>query len=105
RAHRHQLILASERNAHVTTSYPSTHDPQFKKSLFQFERRSIVFLLAAIALGSVACSKLKNEHSTDSPGGGGHTGTSANNSNTAPPSAPSSAGEGTPTTWEANATS
>jgi len=59
-------------------------------------------------LGSAGCSNLKNENSNESAAGGGHTGTSANNSNTVPPSppvAPSSAGEGKPTTWEANATS
>ena len=64
-----------------------------------------VLLLAAIMLGSAACSKLKNENSTaGGTGGGGHTNTSADNSNTAPPP-PSSAVQGTPTSWEANATS
>jgi hypothetical protein len=79
----------------VTPSYQST------------ERRIIggcvVLLLAAIVLGSAGCSKLKNENSTVRNGGGGHTGTSTDNSNTGQ-SSPSSAGEGTPTIWEANAT-
>jgi hypothetical protein len=63
-------------------------------------------LLAAILLGAAGCSKLKNEN-TGAGTGGGHTATSAGNSNPSniAPSSPSSAGEGTPTTWEANATS
>ncbi len=96
----------------MTPSYQSTQEPQCQESLFQLERRIIrgcvVLLLAAIVLGSVGCSKLKNENSTPGTGGGGHTGTSADNSNTgpsSPPVPPSSAGTGTPTTWEANATS
>lgn len=51
-------------------------------------------------LGGTACSKLKNENGA--PGGGGHTNTSSDNSNTTPAS---STVEGTPTTWEANASS
>jgi hypothetical protein len=91
----------------VTPSYQPTHEPQSHESLFRLERRiiSAVLLLAAIVLGSAGCSKLKNKNSS---GGGSHTSASANNSNTGPSSAsvpPSSAGEGTPTTWEANATS
>jgi hypothetical protein len=58
-----------------------------------------VLLLAAIVLGSAGCSKLRNENT----GGGGHTNTSPDNSS--PPVPPSSAGQGTPTSWEANATS
>jgi hypothetical protein len=71
------------------------------------ERRHIrgcVVLVAAIVLGSAGCSKPRNENSAPATGGGGHTSTSAENSNTAP-SPPSSASEGTPTSWEANATS
>lgn len=71
------------------------------------ERRIIggcVVLVAAIVLGSAACSKPRNENSAPATGGGGHTSTSAENSNTAP-SPPSSASEGKPTSWEANATS
>ncbi len=77
--------------------------------LFQLTeaRRGIIFswlvpalLLAAIFL--VSCSNLKNENST--AGGGGHTTSAADNSNPAAAS-PAAAGEGKPTTWEANATS
>ena len=57
----------------------------------------VVLVLAAIVLA--ACSKPQNENT----GGGGHTSTSTGNSNTGP-SSPPSAGAGTPTTWEANAT-
>ena len=91
----------------MTPSYQSTQEPQSRESLFPLERRIIrgcvLLLLAAILLGSAGCSKLKNENSTSS--GGGHTNTSADNSNTSPPGPPSAAGEGTPTTWEAKATS
>ena len=90
----------------MTPSYQSTPEPQWPESLFRIERRIIggcvVFLLAAIVLGSAGCSKLRNENSTAGTGGGGHTSTSADNSNTAPVP-PSSAGKGTPTTWGANA--
>jgi hypothetical protein len=92
----------------VTPSYQSTQEPQCQESLFRLERRIIggcvVLLLAATVLGSAGCSKLRNQNST----AGGHTNTSADNSNTGPssPAVPrSSAGKGTPTTWEANATS
>jgi hypothetical protein len=63
-----------------------------------------VLLLAAIVLGSAGCSKMRNENSTAGAGGGGHTSASEDNSNTGP-SSPSSAREGTPTSWEANAMS
>jgi hypothetical protein len=63
-----------------------------------------VLLLAAIALGGAGCSKLRNQNSNAGPGGGGHTNTSPDNSNNAP-GPPSSAGQGTPTTWEAKGTS
>jgi hypothetical protein len=82
----------------VTASYQST------------ERRIIggcvVLLLGAIVLGSAGCSKPKNQNSNAGTDGGGHTNTSPDNSNTGPSSPavpPSSAGEGTPTTWEARA--
>jgi hypothetical protein len=95
----------------VTPSYRSikaTQEPQCQESLFRLERRIIggcvVLLLAAIVLGSAGCSKLGNENSNAGTGGG-HTGTSADNSNTGPSSPPSSAGIGTPTSWEAKATS
>ena len=91
----------------MTPSYRSTQATQelrCQESLFRLERRIIggcvVLLLAAIVLVSAACSKLRNENT----GGGGHTNTSPDNSNTGP-SLPSSSGKGTPTTWEANATS
>lgn len=59
----------------------------------------VIFLLATL---TVSCSKLKNDNS-----GGGHTSAPADNSNTAAstPAPPASAGNGTPTTWEAKATS
>ena len=82
----------------MTPSYQST------------ERRIIggcVLFLLAVVLGSAGCAKLKNDNSTAGPAGGGHT-ASPDNSNTgqsSPPAPPSSAGEGKPTTWEANATS
>jgi LCCL domain len=56
----------------------------------------VVLSLAAMVLGSAGCSKLKNENT----GGGGHTSTSPDKSNTG--QSPS-AGQGTPTTWEAKA--
>ena len=88
----------------MTPSYQLTREPQCEL-LFRVERRIIsgcvVLLLAAIVLGSAGCSKLRNENSSAGNGGGGHTNASADNSNTGP----SSAGQGTPTTWEANATS
>ncbi len=92
----------------MTPSYQSQWQ-QCQESLFGLERRIIggcvVFLLAVIVLGVAGCSKLKNENST-AVTGGGHTSTSADNSNTGPSSPPApSAGKGTPTTWEANATS
>jgi hypothetical protein len=62
-----------------------------------------VLLLLAILLATAGCSKLKNENSNGDTGGGGHTSTS-NNSNSRPPSPPATAA-GTPTTWEASATS
>lgn len=59
----------------------------------------IVLLLAAIVVGSAGCSKLTNQNST----AGGHTNTSPDNASA--PAPPASAGKGTPTTWEANASS
>jgi LCCL domain-containing protein len=92
----------------VPPSYQSTQWQQCQESLFGLERRiiggCIVFLLAAIVLGT-GCSKLKNENSPAGTGGG-HTSSSADNSNTGPSSPPApSAGKGTQTTWEANAES
>jgi hypothetical protein len=96
----------------VTPSYQPTPEKQWQESLFRFERRLIgscvVLLLAAIVLGNAGCSKLTNQNGTEGPGGGGHISTSPDNSNTgpsSPPELPSSTGAGTPTTWEANATS
>ena len=68
-------------------------------------RVCLVLLLSAIVFGGVGCSKIKNDNSTATASEGGHGGASAGNSNTAPPAPPSAAGEGKPTTWEANATS
>lgn len=97
----------------MTPSYRSTQatqEPQCQESLFELERRIIggcvVLLLAAIVLGSAGCSKLRNQNNT--AGTGGASNTSADNSNTgpsSPPVPPSSAGTGTPTTWEVNAVS
>ena len=64
----------------------------------------VVLVLAAIVLGSVGCSKPKNENSAAGTSGGGNISTAADNSDTAP-SPISPAGEGKPTTWEANASS
>ncbi|MDQ2977143.1 MAG: LCCL domain-containing protein [Acidobacteriota bacterium] len=93
----------------MTPSYQSrqaTQEPQCQKSLSWLKRRIIggcvVLLLAIIVLASAGCSKLRNENAGS--GGGGHTSTSTDNSNTGP-SAPSSAGQGTPTSWEAKAVS
>ena len=72
------------------------------------ERRIIcgclLLLMPALLIGSAACSKKTNDNS----GGGGHASSSPDNSNTGTSSAAaprSSAGDGTPTTWEANAMS
>src|SRR2546425_1163028 len=55
-------------NSYVTPTYQSTTEPQRLESLFRLERRivrgCVVLLLAAIALGNVGCSKLKNENNT-----------------------------------------
>lgn len=87
----------------MTSSYQSTLEPHSQESLFRLERRTIggcaVLLLAVVVLGSAGCSKLRNENSN---GGGGHATTSPDNSNTATP-LPASAAEGTPTSWEARA--
>jgi len=64
----------------------------------------VVFLLIAIVLGSASCSKPKNDNSAAGASGGGNSSTATDNSNTAP-SAPASAGEAKPTTWEASVTS
>lgn len=95
----------------MTPSYQLTPEPPGQESLIRLDQSIIggclVLLLAAIVLGSAGCSRLRNENSTGT-GGGGHSGTSPDNSNTGPSSAPvppSSAGKGTPTAWEANATS
>ncbi|HMG75510.1 MAG TPA: LCCL domain-containing protein [Pyrinomonadaceae bacterium] len=92
----------------MTPSYQSTREPQSQESLLRLERRilrgCVALLLAAIMLGSAGCSKLTNQNSN----AGGHTNIYQDNSNTGPSSAavpPSSAGDGKPTTWEANATS
>ena len=95
----------------MTPSYRSTQatqKPQCQESLLRLARRIIgvcsVLLLTAILLGSAGCSKLRNQNSTGGTGGG-VSGTSASNSNSGPSVPPSSAGKGTPTSWEANATS
>jgi hypothetical protein len=60
-------------------------------------------LVIAIVIASFGCSKPNNENVTGV--GGGHTGATAGNANTAAPSPPSPPAEGTPTTWEKNASS
>ena len=90
----------------MTRSYQLTQGPQCPALLLVLKRRTIgvcvVLLLAAIVLGSAGCSKPKNENGAANTGGAGHASASPENSNTgmAPPA---SAGEGTPTTWVANA--
>ena len=98
----------------MTPSYRSTQatqESECHESLFRLERRTIgrcvVLLLAASVLGNAGCSKPKNQNSTAGTGGGA-SGISADNSNPGPSSSsapPSSAGKGTPTSWEAKATS
>ena len=68
----------------------------------------LALLLTAIVFSCAGCSKIKNDNSTATASEGGHGGTSPDNSNSgpsSPPAPPSAAGEGKPTTWEANATS
>ena len=96
----------------MTPSYrptQATQKPQYQESLFRLERRIIsgcsVLLLATIVLGSAGCSKLRNQNSTGGAGGGSASSASADNSNTGPSSPPTSGGKGTPTSWEANASS
>lgn len=76
----------------MSSSYSSTSNQK------QIKFCCLIFLLATLA---VSCSKLKSDS------GGGHTSAPADNSNTAPATSapPSSAANGTPTTWEAKATS
>ena len=76
----------------MTTTYQSTLAPR----IF-----GVCVLLVAIVLGGAGCSKLKNANSNTGTGGGGHTGASPDKSDTPP----SSTAKGTPTTWEASATS
>jgi LCCL domain len=103
----------------VKPSHQTLSEPQRQKSqcqepcqtfncqgtLFRLERRitggCVLLLLAAVVLGTAGCSKLRNENAV----GGGTTSSSSDNSNTPTSSPPSAAGEGRPTTWEANATS
>jgi LCCL domain-containing protein len=63
----------------------------------------VVFLLVAVVLGSVGCSKQTSQNSNSGEGGGGHTSASPNNSSS--PAPPASAEAGTPTAWETSATS
>jgi LCCL domain len=90
----------------VTSSNQLRQRWQREQSLFGSERQitsgCVLFLLAVIVIGSAGCSKLKNDNSNTGTGGGGHTNASPDNSNTPPPS---STAKGTPTTWEASATS
>jgi hypothetical protein len=92
----------------VTPSYQSQWQ-QCQEASFGLERwiigGCVAFLLAVIVFGGAGCSKLKNENTT-AVTGGGHTTTSADNSNSGPSSPPAPpAVKGTPTSWEAKATS
>src|SRR5258706_9421976 len=60
----------------------------------------VVILLAAIGLGGAGCSKWKNQNGRVQ---GPHTTPAADKSNS--PAPPAATAEGTPTTWDANATS
>ena len=82
----------------MTPSYQSKHEP-----LCRFVQ-TIICVSVVLVLGSAGCSKLKNGNSTPTTGGG-HSSTSADNSNSSPPAPPAATAEGTPTTWEAKATS
>ena len=90
----------------VTPSYHSTRKRHLTKSLIQLHRRitcsHILMLVIAIVIASFGCSKANNENT---PIGGGHTGATAGNANTAAPSPPAPTAEGTPTSWEKNASS
>jgi hypothetical protein len=99
-AHALKTNLARRKEC-LVPSYLSTNSHRVERPIVC---SCVVLLLAALLIGSAACSKLKNDNS----GGGGHTNSSSDNSNTGTSSAavpPSSTGNGTPTTWEANATS
>jgi hypothetical protein len=97
----------------VSPSYQSTPETRCQDARFRLERRiscgCLVLLLAALGL-STGCSKPRNENSAGGVAGGGtvpSTTASADNSNTglpAPPSPPASV-NGTPTPWEAKASS
>lgn len=65
-------------------------------------RVCVVLILTGFVLAG--CSKLKNDNSGSGTGGGGQIATSPDNSNSRTSSS-SSAPSGTPTSWEANATS
>jgi LCCL domain len=65
----------------------------------------LVLVLTTLVLGNAGCSKPKDENSAAGPGGGGQISASPENPNTAPSAPSPPAGNGTPTTWQANATS
>jgi hypothetical protein len=69
-----------------------------RASLLQINRCCLVLLLGAIVFGGAGCSKLRNENA---PGGG----QLSSNSNSGQTSTVPPVAEGTPTTWEAKATS
>src|SRR5436190_16475510 len=70
------------------------------RTLNQFTmNRGVALFIIVIVVSATGCSKLKNENTTPAAGGG-HTASSSSPSVAPPPSA-----QGTPTTWEANATS
>lgn len=79
---------------------PSTHSSTPRTQLIQLS--CVMLLLAVFTLTNSGCSKLKRDN-----GGGGHSSSTSDNSNIAPSTSapPSSVASGTPTTWEAKATS
>jgi len=82
----------------VTPSYHST-----RKRHVTYSRR-ILTLLIAIVIASIGCAKSQNENATAA--GGGHTAATASNANTATAASPQAPiAEGTPTSWDKNASS
>ena len=85
----------------MTLSYQQCHESLLERRIIG---GCVAFLLAVIVLGGAGCSKLRSENTPNT--GGGNLNASADNSNTVGSSPPAaSTGAGTPTTWEATATS
>ena len=77
----------------MPSSYSSTTKPKFLQFI------CLTLLLATFTLANSGCSKLKSDN-----GGGGHSSSAVENSNTAS-STSAPIATGTPTSWEAKATS